>query len=89
MLLTGAKPVAPATKMIGFFESSRRKNEPSGPSMRSVSPTFMRSNTCVVKRPPGMRRTCSSISAWSCGAVANEKLRRCPSSRITFTYWPA
>ena len=41
MLFTGAKPVAPATKMIGLSESSRRKNEPSGPSKRTVSPTFI------------------------------------------------
>ena len=61
MLFTGANPVAPATKMIGFVLSSRRKNEPSGPSNRTTSPTFIAVKTCVVYLPPGIRRMCSSI----------------------------
>ena len=79
MLFTGAKPVEPATKTIGLPPSSRRWNEPSGPSKRRRSPTFIASNTCGVKRPPAMSRTCSSIVRPAPGAVANEKLRFAPS----------
>ncbi len=51
MLFTGAKPVEPATKIIGLSESSRRKNEPRGPSKRTRSPGRMRSNTCAGEAP--------------------------------------
>ena len=40
MLLIGAKPVAPATKTIGWA-LSRSVNSPSGPSKRSVSPDLL------------------------------------------------
>ena len=89
MLFTGANPVAPATKMTGLSPSSRRKNEPTGPSKRTRSPTFMAVKTCVVNFPPSMRRTCSSMGPVSCGGVANEKPRFCPSSRRMLMYWPA
>ena len=89
MLFTGANPVAPATKMIGFVPSSRRKKEPTGPSKRTRSPTRIASNTWVVNRPPGIRRTCSSMGPSSWGAVAKEKLRFWPSSSRMLMYWPA
>ena len=56
MLFTGAKPVAPATKMIGFV-GILAQEERAERCLRSgrVSPTFIASNTCVVKRPPGIK----------------------------------
>jgi hypothetical protein len=47
------------------------------------------SKTCVVKRPPGIRRICSSTNSASCGGLAKEKARRWPSSRMMLMYWPA
>ena len=89
----GAKPVAPARKRIGRSLSCSVKR-PSGPSKSSVSPTFMPSKTWVVKRPPGISRTCSSITSpavdggWpgSAGGLANEKARLAPSSRMMLMY---
>jgi hypothetical protein len=40
------------------------------------SPSFIASKTCVVKRPPGIRRICSSTNSASCGGLANENARR-------------
>ena len=45
--------------------------------------------TCSLKAPPGVRRTCNSRSAASCGGFASEKLRRRSPGNITSTYWPA
>ena len=49
----------------------------------------MASNTWVVKRPPGTRRTCISIVSRSSGAVAKENARRAPSSSTMLKYCPA
>jgi hypothetical protein len=53
------------------------------------SPSFIASKTCVVKRPPGISRICSSTNSASCGGLANEKARRWPSSRMMLIYCPA
>ena len=92
----GAKPVAPARKRIGRSLSCSVKR-PSGPSKSSVSPTFMPSKTWVVKRPPGISRTCSSISRRRSMAAGpgrpagwrTRSARLAPSSSTMLMYWPA
>ncbi|SIK50170.1 Uncharacterised protein [Mycobacteroides abscessus subsp. abscessus] len=58
--LIGAKPVPDASMTMGASDSSRRKKEPSGISIRWISRSFIAVKTCSVKMPPGMRRMCNS-----------------------------
>ncbi len=55
--LMGAKPVPEATNTIGFTDSSRRKNVPSGPSKRRMSRSFILPKTWSVNAPPATRLT--------------------------------
>ncbi|CPN06400.1 Uncharacterised protein [Bordetella pertussis] len=76
MALTGANPVPLASSTMGLSLSSRRKNEPNGPSRRRISRSFIwvspAPNTWSVNSPPGMWRICSSSGLPVCGAPAIE-----------------
>jgi hypothetical protein len=89
MARSGAYPVPPPIMMAWRGESPRNQNCPSGPSMRSRVPARIVSNSCPVKPLDEARRTCTSSSLPSAGALASEKLRRRPSERMKSMYCPA
>ena len=73
--LMGAKPVPDASSTKGLALSSRKKKLPYGPSMRTISFSFMPANTWSVNLPPGMWRMWISmpgLSSWVKGALAIE-----------------
>jgi hypothetical protein len=87
MLFTGAKPVAPATKTIGRLDSRSTKS-PSGPSKRIVAHLHLLED--VGGEAPARHQADLQFDVLGlCGALAKEKARRSPSSRMMLMYWPA
>ncbi len=87
--LTGAKPVPPATIIIGLLESSRRKKLPKGASNLKMAFSTSSFAAYSLNWPPGITRICNCKNSLSCGALAIEKARRLPSFKINSMYCPA
>ena len=79
MLFTGAKPVAPATKMIGFARVLAQEERAERPFEAHRVADLHRGEDVGRELAAGDQADLQLDLAFTCGAVANEKLRFSPS----------